>query len=404
MARTKWAAILGLMALVGGSLARGAEGDGWIALFNGTDKSGWHLRHADGADSWSVQDGALVNTPPPGEHGTDLISDLVFWNCELELDFMVPAMSENSGVYLRGRYEIQILGDYGRAPAKGGCGSIYNLCTASKNMSKKPGEWNHLRAVLVDDRVDVWMNGEQVIDGCRLTGPTGSELDRNEQLLGPIFLQGDHGRVAYKNIRVRPLDARFGEGWIQAFTGTDKSGWELLWKDREDSWKVIDGALANVKSGGNDLRTVDGDMLDQRVHLEFKVEPGKNSGVYFRGNYEVQIFGSYGNPSPGIHDCGAIYGKIAPALNGLTTPDRWQALDVVIQQDPEKKDVPWMQVVLNNRVVIPWQRIEKSYPTHPAITTGGPMVDDPTVAGPLRFQGDHDEVAYRNIWYRPLGE
>jgi len=56
----------------------------------------------------------------------------------------------------------------------------------------------------------------------------------------------------------------------------------------------------------------------------------------------------------------------------------------------------------HGRVVIPWQRVEKSYPTHSGITAGGPMVDDPTAAGPLRVQGDHDEVAYRNIWYKPL--
>jgi hypothetical protein len=390
---------LGAVLMVGTAQAE----DGWISLFNGKDKSGWHLRNPNGHDSWTVQDGALVNTPPAGGHGTDLISDLVFWNFELETDFMVPAMNENSGIYLRGRYEIQVLGDYGRAPSGGGCGSIYQLQTASANPSKKPGEWNHVRAVVIEDIANVWINDIQVIKDCKLSRATGSELDRNYQLLGPIFLQGDHGRVAYKNIRVKPIEDNYEGSWIKAFNGKDKTGWQPLW-DREDTWKVVDGALVNLKQGGNDIRTVRDDFFNQKLHLEFKIDKNKNSGVYLRGNYEVQVFGNFGKEDPSIHDAGAIYGKIAPRVNSLTSADEWQILDVVMIQDPEKGDVPWMEVVLNHEVVIPWQRVEQKYETHPALTTGGPMKDDPKAAGPLRFQGDHDQVAFQNIWIQPIAE
>lgn len=389
--------LLGAALLVGPVQAE----DGWISLFNGKDKSGWHLRNANGHDSWSVEEGALVNTPPADGHGTDLISDLVFWNFELETDFMVPAMNQNSGVYLRGRYEIQILGDHGRPPSGGGCGSIYQLQTASSNPTKRPGEWNHLRAVIVEDVANVWINDVQVIENCKLTRATGSELDRNYQLLGPIFLQGDHGRVAYKNIRVRPMEDNYGDGWIKAFNGKDLTGWQLLW-DRENTWEVRDGAMTAVKSGGNDIRTERDDFFNKKVHVEFKVDQNKNSGIYLRGNYEVQVYGSFGKETPTFYDAGAVYGKIAPKVNALTTADQWQVVDAIIVQDPEKGDVPWMEVVVNHRVVIPWQRIEEKYETHPARTTGGPMNDDPKVTGPLRFQGDHDEVAFRNVWIQPL--
>src|SRR6186713_3223759 len=95
------------------------------ALFNGKDLTGWHLRKADGHNSWKVEDGILKNTVETGQHGTDLVGDQKFWNFTVRYEYQVPDGS-NSGFYLRGRHEIQILGDHAKGKqSKGGNGAIY---------------------------------------------------------------------------------------------------------------------------------------------------------------------------------------------------------------------------------------------------------------------------------------
>src|SRR5262245_64621059 len=117
--------ILTLAALVlTTTLACAAEDAGFSPLFNGKDTSGWHLRRKDGHNSWTVENGILKNTVNAGEHGTDLVTDKKFWNFTVKYEFMVPDGS-NSGFYLRGRHEIQILGDFKQGkPDLHGNGSI----------------------------------------------------------------------------------------------------------------------------------------------------------------------------------------------------------------------------------------------------------------------------------------
>src|SRR5215471_8035433 len=94
------------------TVALAAEEEGFVPLFNGKDLSGWKLRRPDGHQSWSVlPDGVLKNTVEKGAHGTDLVSDKKFWNFTVRYEYMTPENS-NSGFYLRGRHEIQILGDH----------------------------------------------------------------------------------------------------------------------------------------------------------------------------------------------------------------------------------------------------------------------------------------------------
>src|SRR3974390_2457907 len=109
-------------------------------LFNGKDLSGWHLRHANGTPSWSVQPGSVLkNTVEKGTHGTDLVTDKKFWNFTVRYEYMTPENS-NSGFYLRGRHEIQILGDHksGQATITGN-GSIYNFKAPDKFITKPSG-------------------------------------------------------------------------------------------------------------------------------------------------------------------------------------------------------------------------------------------------------------------------
>lgn len=181
------------------------DAEGFRALFNGKDLTGWKLRNANGKQSWKVEDGILVNTVNKGEHGTDLVTEDKFWNFTIRYEYKVPPGS-NSGLYLRGRHEIQILDDHSKgAPSLGGNGAIYNHAAVSKFASKAPGEWQTAEATIVGNKISVILNGVKVHDNVECNKATGSEIDANLKEPGPIFLQGDHGTVAFRNIRIKTL-------------------------------------------------------------------------------------------------------------------------------------------------------------------------------------------------------
>jgi hypothetical protein len=195
---------LTLLALATAGLAADDEKD-FKPLFNGKDLTGWHLRNPNGHNSWSVQDSVLKNTVAKGEHGTDLVGDPKFWNFTVRYEYMVPDGS-NSGFYLRGRHEIQILGDYASGkPAMGGNGAIYQHTAPSEFASKPGGEWQTVEATMIDNKITVTLNGKKIHDNVVCDRATGSELDKNVNEPGPFFLQGDHGTVSFRNIRVKEL-------------------------------------------------------------------------------------------------------------------------------------------------------------------------------------------------------
>ncbi len=174
-------------------------------LFNGDDLTGWHLRNPAGVKSWSAQNGMLVNSLPKGGHGTDLVTDEKFWNFTVRLEYMVPDGS-NSGFYLRGRHEIQIFDDYKEGKASiSGNGAIYNHSAPTQFVSRKPGEWQTLEATMIGDKVTVILNGQKIHDNITVERATGSELDGNVKEPGSIFVQGDHGAVAFRNMRIKVL-------------------------------------------------------------------------------------------------------------------------------------------------------------------------------------------------------
>jgi hypothetical protein len=175
-------------------------------LFNGKDLSGWHLRRDNGTHSWTVQSGGVLkNTVEKGTHGTDLVTDKKFWNFTVRYEYMTPENS-NSGFYLRGRHEIQILGDYksGQATLSGN-GSIYNFKAPDKFITKPAGEWQTAEATIIGNRITVIMNGVKIHDNVECKKATGSEIDDKVNEPGPIFLQGDHGTVSFRNIRIKEL-------------------------------------------------------------------------------------------------------------------------------------------------------------------------------------------------------
>jgi uncharacterized protein len=193
--------------IVGGlKWALGLESDdGFRPLFNGKDLTGWKLRDPNGRQSWTVQEGVLVNTVGPNEHGTDLVTEEKFWNFTVQCEYKISPRS-NSGLYLRGRHEIQILDDYARGiPSPGGNGAIYNQTPVAKFASKPAGEWQSLEATIVGNKISVTLNGVKVHDNVECNRATGSEIDNKVKEPGPIFLQGDHGSVAFRNIRIKTL-------------------------------------------------------------------------------------------------------------------------------------------------------------------------------------------------------
>jgi hypothetical protein len=258
-------------AILGQSFVKAQEDAGWIQLFNGKDTAGWKLRadkisvtkflDADGnelkgakkgkldqkevvvdakgkkikgakavqetvanASGWIVENGELICAKPHG--GNDLLTERTFTDFELHVEFQATS---NSGVYLQGRYEIQIIDSFGVKPKlvdKDGnkvemldshqCGAIYGRIAPSKNMAKPPKEWQSYDVVFrgargtkdkvtAKARVTLVWNGEKVIDNAEIDGPTGSALDGRVTEPGPILLQGDHGRVAFRNVRIKPL-------------------------------------------------------------------------------------------------------------------------------------------------------------------------------------------------------
>jgi hypothetical protein len=181
-----------------------ADDDGFKPLFNGKDTTGWHVRNEKNKNAWKVADGVLKNDLQPGEHGVDLVTDQKFWNFTVRYDYMVPEGS-NSGFYLRGRHEIQILGQKEPKPMKNGDGAIYNFKAPDVYASKKPGDWNSVEATVIGNKITVTINGQKVHDNVECNVATGSELDKKVTEPGSFFIQGDHGVVSVRNVRVKEL-------------------------------------------------------------------------------------------------------------------------------------------------------------------------------------------------------
>jgi hypothetical protein len=187
------------------ALAASAAGSSFRPLFNGKDTIGWKLRNPKGPNSWTVENGVLVNTVNKGEHGTDLVTEDKFWNFTVRYEYKIPP-GANSGFYLRGRHEIQILDDFARGkPSKSGNGAIYNFKEPDTFASKPAGEWNTVEATIVGDKISVTLNGKKVHDNVACDKATGSEIDNKVTEPGPIFLQGDHGSVEFRKIEIKEL-------------------------------------------------------------------------------------------------------------------------------------------------------------------------------------------------------
>ena len=174
-----------------------------VVLFDGRDLGRWEAVPPAHLSGWVVKDGAL--TALPG--AVDLISDKKFSNFVVDAEYRIEPHS-NSGIGLRGRYEVQIADDADRPVSNRASGSILGRIAPTSNAERPAGEWQMLVARLVGREVTVIVNGIRVINRQSIEGPTTIALDTNEAEPGPILLQGNRGPVEFRRIVVYPLSKR----------------------------------------------------------------------------------------------------------------------------------------------------------------------------------------------------
>jgi len=172
---------------------------GWgkpIRLLNENDLKGWH---ASGQNQWIVEKGILKSPKP----GSNIITDATFTDFKLHVEFRY-SRDGNSGVYLRGRYEVQVEDNVPGTPAVTQLGAVYGFLPPSELAGKKPGDWQTYDITLIGRMVTVILNGKTIICNREIPGITGGALNSREAEPGPIMLQGDHEPIEFRNIMITP--------------------------------------------------------------------------------------------------------------------------------------------------------------------------------------------------------
>jgi len=246
----KWPTRLGLVvaiAMLSGALLAAEKSEApekkaeesWATEpFNGKNLDGWKVKGPKEKNKWTVGvaavdpenprclvakkgKGEMVNVVSGHGQGLDFYSTAKWGDCRIELEVMVPKDS-NSGIYVMGEYEIQILDSYGKKKIGGDdMGAIYGAKPPKVNASKKPGEWQKYGIDFRAPRFDadgkktanavflkVTLNGQVLHENVEMTSSTGGALTGREHSTGPIMFQGNHGPVAYRNIRITPLEEK----------------------------------------------------------------------------------------------------------------------------------------------------------------------------------------------------
>ena len=174
--------------------------EGWLDLFDGKSLAGWTPQGPNSA--WRVEEGGVLANP---RKGPDICTERYFEDLELRLEYRIDKGSD-SGVYLRGRKEVQIRDDFGKPDrTEEACGGVYRKVAPSVNACKPAGEWSTLDITIVGRKVTVVHNGKTVVDGEQINGVTPQAIQGDEDAAGPILLQGTCGPVRFRNIRIRQI-------------------------------------------------------------------------------------------------------------------------------------------------------------------------------------------------------
>lgn len=202
--------------------------------FNGKDTTGWKLKGPESKSKWTVGYAEMKKDAPNQLHvtkegqgpaqlvnsaggGVDIYTEQKYGDAKISLELMVPKGS-NSGIYVMGEYEVQILDSFGKDKVgPGDLGGLYSAAAPKSNASKAPGEWQKMeiefqapkfegdKKVANAKFVKVTLNGTLIHENVEVKGPTPSCLTGKEATTGPLMIQGDHGPVALRNISVTPL-------------------------------------------------------------------------------------------------------------------------------------------------------------------------------------------------------
>jgi hypothetical protein len=169
----------------------------------------WVLTDPNKINGWHFEDGILINESVKknfrayGDYG-NIRTRQEFDDFELQIEYNVPS-GGNSGIFLRGAYEVQVVDKDSRMQGIQGPGAVFNRIMPTENSGTLGGEWNSLRILLVDRQISVELNGKRVIDNKPLEGCTGGGINADDTAPGPILLQGDHTSVRYRNILLYPV-------------------------------------------------------------------------------------------------------------------------------------------------------------------------------------------------------
>ena len=167
-----------------------------VNLFNKSNLDGWET---DAENQWVVDDGLLISP----KTGANLISVQKFNDFKLHAEFKYPEGS-NSGIYLRGRYEVQIADNKGLEPSDIYFGGIYGFLEPNENAAKSHGEWQTYDITLIGRRVTIVANGKTIISDQTIPGITGGAIDSKEGIAGSFMIQGDHGPITFRKFEVTP--------------------------------------------------------------------------------------------------------------------------------------------------------------------------------------------------------
>ena len=407
--------------------------EGYRALFNGKDLTGWRgmgtdnpyqlaakteeeraaffAKNQPGIDAhWKVVDGVLVNDGQ-GPYATT-IED--FGDVELWVDYKTVPKAD-SGIYLRATPQIQIWDSTETAKFKigadKGSGGLWNNSAGAPGkdplaLADKPfGEWNRFRIVQVGARTTVWLNDTLVVDNAIME----NYWDRKRPLLrrGPIQLQTHGGEIAWRNVFVREIGAeeanrwlrdRAGDGFVSLFNGKDLAGWA----GAVDNYEVVDGAIRCQAGKGGTLHTKDeyGDFV---ARMEFRLPPGGNNGLAIRypgsgdtayvGMCELQVLDSE-HPKYATLDKrqyhGSVYGMAAAERGYLRPTGEWNEQEVTVKGSR-------IMVELNGSVIL-----DADVAAVKDFMGGKPHPGMNRTSGCFGFAGHGDPVEFRNVAIKRL--
>ena len=406
--------------------------EGFTALFNGKDLSGWRgmTREEDfnrpatrramlpekrwelqaKADKlmkehWKVRDGAIFFDGLPGGYSIAAAKD--YGNFEIVADWRLLRVFGDSGFYLRGLPQVQIWDP--RMWNGLGSACLWNnpteLFGALECADRPIGSWNRCRIRMVGDRVWIWLNGVKTVDGTRLQN--ANSPSKGIPLIDRFELQCHGDPVEFRNLFVKelPEDPADVPDAANAVRG-DKidlladgiAGWEATDPKARMGWRVKDGGLSNNTgidpdktsrggAGTTHLKTKRADFFDFDLSYDVLVPKKCNSGVYLRGRYEIQVLDSYGRGKTDCHFMGALYDLITPTASAEKPAGEWQHVDLTIYKRH-------LTVTLNGVKIIDNQPI-------PGVTPGA-IDGDEFVPGPILLQGDHSNASFKNMILTPI--